>query len=540
MTPVSEGEQVGSETTSDGSPATMTRAAPVADTSTARSGRGTSIASGSGGFLLRRMVVYLPGSVVPAILALVTSTVFTRVYTAAEFGMFSLAAIVVATPLKVVSTTWLVQSVGKYLPPVVHQDGRRHVLDAVTLGTVLIVGAQLVLGTVGYVVGRQVLHEEWRGFLLPALLFVVATSLFEVATSTLAAEARASGYTAAKLADSVLTLVLRLVLVSGLVSMDVTLMLWSVVISNGVLVPLMWWRIGLASPHRALALARSPETRRLARSFVGFGLPMTAWLLSSILLDVGDRWVIKLLLGSDDVGIYDASYRLIAGVAALMVVPITITVHPYVMSLADSDSDSDSDDGRAGQVIGTVVDNLTVLAMVSVGLIFVLRHDLALVLLGPEFREGSKIMPVVLAGVFLFNIGTFAHKPFEILGRTRTMVVVAFASAGINMALCFALIPFMGYAGAAWATLLSYLVYTVVVGARGRRLIPWHLDVKRIVREGTLVACAYGAIEAVRWLTHLPYAVDLVCTAAAALAVAGFRLWRLVRRQSIQLAEVTR
>ena len=525
---------MGSGTTSDRAPATVTEDAPGAGRPGGRAGGGTPIASGSGRSLMRRMVVYLPGSVVPAILALVTSTIFTRVYSAEEFGMFSLAAIVVAAPLKVLSTTWLVQSVGKYLPPVAHQEGRRHVLDAVALGTVLIIGAQLVLGTVGYLVGRQVLHDEWRPFLLPALLFVVATSLFEVTTTTLAAEARASGYTAAKLADSLLTLALRLVLVSGLVSMDVTLMLWSVVISNGVLVPLMWWRIGLPSPHRALALSRSPETTRLARSFVGFGLPMTAWLLSSILLDVGDRWVIKVLLGSDDVGIYDASYRLIAGVAALMVVPITITVHPYVMSLADSD------DGRAGRVIGTVVDNLTVLAMVSVGLVFVVRHDIALVLLGPEFREGSKIMPVVLAGVFLFNIGTFAHKPFEILGRTRTMVVVAFASAAINMVLCFALVPVLGYAGAAWATLLSYLVYTVVVGARGRRLIPWHLDVPRILREGALVTSAFGAIEVVRWLTRPPYAVDLVCTAVAALAVAALLLWRLVRRQTRELAEVAR
>jgi O-antigen/teichoic acid export membrane protein len=490
------------------------------------------IAGGSGRSLLRRIVIYLPGSVVPAALALVTSMVFTRVFTAAEFGMFSLAAIVVATPLKVVSTTWLVQSVGKFLPPVAHESGRRHVLDAVTLATVLIVAIQVALGTVGFVVGRLLLPEEWRVFVLPALLFVVVTSLFEVTTTVFAAEARASGYTASKLADSVLTLALRLVLVSGLVSMDVTLMLWSVVISNGVLVPLMWWRIGLASPLRAVALARSRETTRLARGFVGFGLPMTAWLFSSILLDVGDRWVIKLLLGSDDVGIYDASYRLIAGVAALMVVPVTITVHPYVMSLAGSD------DGRAGRVVGTVVDNLTVLAMVSVGLTFVLRHDLALVLLGPEFREGSEIMPVVLGGVFLFNIGTFAHKPFEILGRTRTMVVVAFASAAINLVLCFALIPVLGYAGAAWATLLSYLVYTVVVGRLGRRLIPWHLDGRRLLREGVLVASAFGGIEAIRWLTHPPYVLDLVGTAVAALLVAAALMWRLVRRQSLGLREV--
>lgn len=523
---------MGSETTSEGSPATMTRDGPVED-DLADPGRSSMpIAGGSGRSLVRRMVIYLPGSVVPAILALVTSMVSTRVFSAAEFGMFSLAAIVVATPLKVVSTTWLVQSVGKFLPPVAHQDGRRQVLDAVTLATVMIVGIQLALGTVGYVVGRQVLSEEWRGFVLPALLFVVATSLFEVTTTVFAAEARASAYTASKLADSVLTLVLRLVLVSGLVSMDVTLMLWSVVISNGVLVPLMWWRIGLASPVRAVGFARSPETTRFARGFVGFGLPMTAWLLSSILLDVGDRWVINLLLGSGDVGIYDASYRLIAGVAALMVVPVTITVHPYVMSLGDSD------DGRTGRVIGTVVDNLSVLAMVSVGLTFVLREDLALVLLGPEFREGSTIMPVVLAGVFLFNIGTFAHKPFEILGRTRTMVVVAFGCAALNLALCFALVPVLGYAGAAWATLASYLVYTVVVGALGRRLIPWHLDVRRVVREGAVVTSAFGAIEAIRWLTHPPYVVDLAGTALASVVVAAVLVWRLVRRQSLGLQEV--
>ncbi len=487
---------------------------------------------GSGRSLLRRMLIFLPGSVVPAVLALVTSMVFTRVFTAAEFGMFSLAAVVIAAPLKVVSTTWLVQGVGKFLPPVVHDRDRRQLLDAVALSTVLIVSIQVVLGVIGYVVGRLVLSDQWSGFLLPALLFVVVTSLFEVTTTVFAAEARATGYTAAKLVDSALTLALRLVLVSGLVSMDVTLMLWSVVISNGLLVPLMWWRLGLASPLRAVGLARSPGVTRLTRDFVGFGLPMTAWLLSSVLLDVGDRWVIKLLLGSDDVGIYDASYRLIAGVAVLMVVPVTITVHPYVMSLADSA------DGRTGRVIGTVVDNLTVLAMVSVGLTFVLRHDLALVLLGPEFREGSSIMPVVLAGVFLFNIGTFAHKPFEILGRTRPMVVVAFAAAALNLALCFALVPLMGYGGAAWATLVAYGVYTVVVGALGRRLIPWHLDLRRVAVEGAIVVSAFGGIEAVRWVTHPPYVADLIGTALAALLAAALLVWRLVRRQGMGLREM--
>lgn len=474
--------------------------------------------------LMRRIIIYLPGSVVPAVLALVTSMVFTRIFTAAEFGMFSLAAIVLAVPVKVVSTTWLVQSVGKFLPPATVGEERRTVLDAALLTSVLIVLAQSALGVLTYAVGHFVLSDQWRPFLLPAVLFVIATSLFEILSSLFTAEGRAGSYSTFKLSDSVLTLTLRLVMVSGLMSMDVTLMIWSVVISNALLIPLMWGRVGLGTPLRAVAAFRSVATRRQASAFVGYGFPMTLWLFASILLDVGDRWVIKLLLGSSAVGIYDASYRLIAGVAALMVVPVTITVHPYVMSLVGS-----SDPRRTGRIIGIVVDNLSVVAVFSVAFTFVLRDDIGLVLLGPEFREGSKIMPAVLAGVFLANIGTFAHKPFEIVGRTRPMVFTAFAAAGVNLALDFLFIPFMGYAGAAYATLISYLLYTVVVGLLGRRIIPWHLNLQRVVGQSAVVVLGFAAIEWFRRTTDPSYAVDLLGTLVGTMIVAGFVAWQLAR-----------
>lgn len=494
------------------------------DSTVERAGAEADQEPGATGVLLKRMVVYVPGSVGPAVLALVTSMVFTRIFTAAEFGMFSLAAIVVAVPVKVVSTTWLVQSVAKFLPPVAADDERRTVLDAVVLTTALIVVAQVILGAVAYAVGHFVLAEQWRSFLLPAVLFVITTSLFEILSALFSAEARASAYTAFKLSDSILTLTLRLIMVSGLMSMDVTLMIWSVVISNGLLVPLMWRRVGLTSPLSATAALRSEETKRLARSFVGFGLPMTLWLFASILLDVGDRWVIKVLLGSGAVGIYDASYRLIAGLAVLMIVPVTITVHPYVMGLVGTE-----DTTRISRVIGVVVDNLLIVAIFSVGLTFVLRRDIGLVLLGSEFREGSKIMPAVLAGVFLANIGTFAHKPFEIVGRTRPMVLAAFAAAAVNLALDFLLIPFMGYVGAAYATLISYLFYSVSVGSLGRRIIPWRMNLRRVLGQGAVIVAAFVVIAGVRRSADLPYAVDLLGTVTATSVVAAFVVWRLFK-----------
>lgn len=505
----------------------MTGAGP-APTEPEVTSAGTDAASGVEGssrLLLKRILIYLPGSVVPAVLALVTSMVFTRIFTPNEFGMFSLAAVVVASPLKIISTTWLVQSVGKFLPPQRTADGRRRTLDAILLATAAIFVMETVLGLVTIAVGRSLLADKWDEFLLPVALFIVITSMFEILSAVLSAEARASEYTTYKLVDSVATLGLRLLLVSGVFSMDITLMLWSVAISNGLLLPLMWVRVGLASPLRVTRTVRSPEARRLAFSFVGFGLPMTLWLFASILLDVGDRYVIQLLLGSGAVGIYDANYRLIGGLAALLVVPVTITVHPYVMGLSGA-----VDQPRIGRVIGTVVDNLVVVAVLAVGLTALLRQDIALILLGPEFREGSKIMPVVLAGVFLANIGTFAHKPFEIVGRTRTMVLAGFAAAAANVVFCFALIPLVGYIGAAYATFVSYLLYTVLVGALGRRIIPWHVNIRRILTQGSIVVLGIAAMSVLRSVLDLRYAVDLAATALGCAALSAFVLGSLVRR----------
>lgn len=475
--------------------------------------------------LVKRILIYMPGSVVPAILALVTSMIFTRIFTPAEFGMFSLAGVVVAVPLKTISTTWLVQSVGKFLPPARSEGEKKRTLDGVVLAIGAIVVAQCVLGAVAILLGSLFLSEEWHAFLVPVFFFVVAISLFEILSGVLAASARATDYTTFKLVDSILTLGLRLLFVSSLFSMNVTLMLVSVAISNGVLIPLMWKRAGLSAPTRALQIARSGEARTTVTSFVGFGFPMTLWLFSSILLDVGDRWVLQVLLGSGAVGIYDANYRLIGGVAALLVVPVTITVHPYVMGLSGS-----VDKVRVGRVIGTVIDNLLIVALLAVGLTFLFSADLAIVLLGPEFREGSVIMPVVLAGVFASNIGTFAHKPFEIAGRTRPMVLTGYLAAGANLILCLALVPIVGYIGAAYATLLAYVMYTVVVGVRGRRLIPWHVNWRRALGQGVIIVSGVTIIWMVRQVLTLSYIAEVSIAAAGACVLSAAVLLGVARR----------
>jgi len=474
--------------------------------------------------LLRRVITYTPGSLVPAALALVTSMIFTRIFDPVEFGTYSLF-LVVASPVKFVFTTWLTQSIGKFIPQEQTVEGRQRVRDAVFLSTVMVFVVETVLGVVAFVVLQSVLSQSWRRFLFPVVLFVVVTSVFEILSTVFSMENRAREFVTYRLVDSVATLALRLLLVSAVFRMDSTLMFWSVVASNGVLLPFMWAQAGFPAPTRLVGALLTEQTRRLAIAFLGFGLPMTLWYFSSILLDVGDRYVLNFLQGPGQVGVYDASYRLIAGVAALMVVPVTMTLHPYLMGISGSD-----DADRIGRVIGTIVENLFLLGALCVGLTFLLHRDVAKILLGSQFRGGSIVMPIVLAGVFFFNIGTFAHKPFEIVGRTRVMVTFGLVSAAANVVLCFVLIPHVGYIGAAYSTLIAYLFYTVCVGALGRRIFRWHIDLRKVLVHGGVICGGVAAIHLLRTaMSGLPYVWGLTVTVLAGCVLAAGSLLGLFR-----------
>ena len=478
----------------------------------------------AGQSLLKRIVIYIPSSIVPAMLTLATSIIFTRIFSPVAYGKYSLF-LVYAAPIELLFIEWLDQSIGKFLPPEQASEDRRRVKDAIFLSIALIFFSETVLAVGVLIVGNFFLAPEWRSFLLPTSLFVIVSSLFDVIAIIFAAEARAKEYTSYQLLDSVATFALRLLLVSAIFSMDTRLMFWSVVISHCILLPIMWVRGGFPAPQRLALLLRSSQIRGTALTFLAFGLPMTIFFLSSVLLDVGDRYVLNFFMGPGPVGVYDANYRLIAGVVVLMVAPITITLHPYLMKIAGS-----GDTELIKQVIGNVIENLLLVGALTVGLTFLLHKDIARVLLGHEFRAGSVVMPAVVAGVFFFNIGTFAHKPFEIVGRTRVMLVFGVIAAAANIGLCFALIPLLGYVGAAYATLLSYLLYTVCVGYLGRRIFPWRVNLRRLATYGVIMGGGLAAIYFLRdTMSGLPYGWSLTVTVVASCALASVFLLALLR-----------
>jgi len=121
-----------------------------------------------------------------------------------------------------------------------------------------------------------------------------------------------------------------------------------------------------------------------------------------------------------------------------------------------------------------------VMASMFIFLGIALFRDLFSLIVGADFREGIYILPVVLGANVLSGVWlnlSFWYKREE---RTQLAVWVTFTGLFFTVAVNAALVPRMGFAGAAWARLASEAAMVAVSYWLNRRYYPTPYDLRRI------------------------------------------------------------
>jgi hypothetical protein len=142
-----------------------------------------------------------------------------------------------------------------------------------------------------------------------------------------------------------------------------------------------------------------------------------------------------------------------------------------------------------------------VMASMFIFLGIALFKDLFSLIVGADFREGIFILPVVLGANVLSGVWlnlSFWYKREE---RTQLAVWVTFTGLFFTVVMNVALVPALGYVGAAWARLASEAAMVGVSYWLNRRYYPTPYDLRRI---GEYVALGLGVFFAsavfARWL----------------------------------------
>lgn len=246
----------------------------------------------------------------------------------------------------------------------------------------------------------------------------------------------------------------------------------------------------------------------LWRNMLKYAWPLIIVGLAGIINETLDRILLKFFLPGSPldnqaaIGIYGACYKL-SILMTLFIQAYRYAAEPFFFAQA-----------KQKEAKSTYALSLTAFFLVGV-LIFLgvmLYIDIFKYFIGPEFRVGLHIVPILLlANLFLgvyYNLSVW----YKLTDKTGLGAWVAGGGALLTIILNVILIPIMGYVGAAWTTLAVYVCMTIASLWLGQRYYPINYPL------GRLLLYFVGAL-AVFGLSHLLEKTGLTDTLVVRLSV---------------------
>ncbi|MES2559300.1 MAG: oligosaccharide flippase family protein [Bacteroidota bacterium] len=205
----------------------------------------------------------------------------------------------------------------------------------------------------------------------------------------------------------------------------------------------------------------------LWREMLVYALPMMVIGFAGMINETLDRTIITYFYEDAEVGrsmngIYGANYKL-SILMSLFIQAFRYAAEPFFFSHAQTT------DKRT--IYAQVMDYF-VLVCLCLFLGVMLFMNVFQHFIGPDFREGLHIVPVLLiANMFLgiyYNLSIW----YKLSDQTNKGAKISLIGAGITIVANIILIPIFGYTGAAWATLICYVSMAVICYLMGAKYYP--------------------------------------------------------------------
>lgn len=228
------------------------------------------------------------------------------------------------------------------------------------------------------------------------------------------------------------------------------------------------------------------------RKMLRYAAPLAIAGFAGIINEVVDRNLLKWLLPGTleerlaGLGVYSACYK-IAIILNLFTQAFNYAAEPFFFKHSASKS--------SPKLYARVAEAYLVVGCFAF-LGIVLYIDIVKYFVGADFREGLKVVPVLLLANLCLGMYYNLSIWYKITDKTIMGAYIALIGAGITIGTNLVLIPWLGYLGAAWATLACYATMMVLSYFWGRRYYKIPYPIERFA--------IYAAVAIGLYVMHIP------------------------------------
>jgi O-antigen/teichoic acid export membrane protein len=184
-------------------------------------------------------------------------------------------------------------------------------------------------------------------------------------------------------------------------------------------------------------------------------------------------------LNDEKVGLYSVGYNLTQQLISMSMTTVNLAAMPIIMREYNKASKS-----AVNIVLKKYFILLLTFSFPLVIALWILNEDIASVFLGDNFQENViRIIPIITIGILLSGIRSYYFDlSYQLEKKTNYLVWIILIAAIINIAGNFYLIPVYGIDGAAYATVLAYLISFILSIAFGRKIYMLVFPIKEIIK----------------------------------------------------------
>jgi O-antigen/teichoic acid export membrane protein len=416
------------------------------------------------GTLFKHMTHYLGGRVGTMLLGFVSFPIFTRLFSVEQYGQISLVLTAVALATTFAKLGLQNASYRYYDEYVTKGDSTSagQYQSTLYLGAALLgIGAALTFLLIVAVAPGNWIQPRLRLLLGLGAGLILLRGVQSIVLSLFQAEGRTKAYNTVDVATKI-AVIPSILLLALLWRTDVRAFLLGTILGEGLV---------LAVGTLLLQRKRRIQAGMLHWGFLGmllaFGAPLALNELANMALNMSDRFLIQLYLGTKAVGYYSVSSNVASYVQTSLVAPLSLALGPLYMRVWATRGQS-----ATAEFLSKLLKYYVVVAGCVVGVSIACSADALTVLASAKYRAAHDLLPALITGLMVYTIGMFLSAGLFINSQTGVMAAVGVFSCVLNIALNCAFIPLIGLQGAALARLVSYLASVAALAYFSGRHLP--------------------------------------------------------------------
>ena len=399
--------------------------------------------------LLTDSIKYSITKIIPGIVALINIIVIIKVVGAQEYGKYSIAYSFIVT-LTSFCGGWLNQALLRYYPG---NNEIKAIESQAILGLLIsaLIGLFILIGI--YLIKANSLFEFIN--ILIAIFFFISVLLYQFQISVYRSQIRPNMVVILTSIQSILSLVLPLFFIYFF-GPEVKYIIIGLIIAylGSTMKNIMFKSYSLKS-----SFLFQEESNSILSKLFKFGWPLSIWLTLSLSLQFFDRYFINHYYDYNLTGIYAGFYDLVVRIFSILIFPITMAVHPRMMSLWNESRHSDAINLWK---IAMLIQISIFSCFCIVGQLFYKEITFFLLWLFADLNPQyfHLLMPLFVGG-FIWQFALLIHKPIELNQKTHFMLIAIIIALIVNLSGNIIFLPKYGLIATAYTFILSGLTYII-------------------------------------------------------------------------------